>query len=98
MIVYLPGAMRDLRGIGRWYAAHRPERESVFFARLRNTLDLVEREPLLFPRISEVDGLRRARVLRSPYSLIVMVRDHERLIVAVIHGARRPDFWRGRAP
>jgi hypothetical protein len=70
----------------------------VFFARLRITLDLVEREPLLFPRIYEVDGLRRARVLRSPYSLIVMVRDDERLIVAVIHGARRPDFWRRRAP
>jgi plasmid stabilization system protein ParE len=96
MIVYLPGAMRDLRAIARWYAEHRPDGEERFFERLRATLDLVEKQPLLFPLISEADGLRKARVLRSAYSIVFMVRNRERRIVAVVHGARRPDFWRER--
>jgi hypothetical protein len=42
-------------------------------------------------------GLRRARVLRSPYAVHFAVRaDHVR-IVGIVHGARDPQTWERRA-
>ena len=97
MIVYLPGAMRDLRGISQWYGAKRPEGEARFFERLRMTMGRIEREPQSFPHALEALDVRKARVLRSPYSVAYIARtDHVR-ILAVIHGARRPGFWTRRA-
>ena len=46
MIVYLPGATADLRGIAQWYAAHRPEGQARFFERfLKGVANGFEREP-----------------------------------------------------
>jgi plasmid stabilization system protein ParE len=96
MIVYLPGAMRDLRGIARWYASHRPEGEARFFSRLRATVALIEEQPSMFPLVPEAGGVRKARVLRTPYSIAFVVHGSEQRVVAVIHGARRPGFWMER--
>lgn len=96
IVIYLPGAMRDLRGIARWYRSERPEGEARFFERLRTTMRHVERDPASFPIAVEDMGVHKARVLRSPYSIAFLVRRNELRIVAVIHGARRPGFWTGR--
>ena len=92
-VIYLPGAMRDLRGIALWYTKHLPEGEARFFARLRETLGRVERAPESFPLAIESLGVRKARVLRSAYAVAYMTRPNEVRLVAVIHGARRPGFW-----
>ena len=73
-VIYLPGAMRDLRGIALWYAKHLPEGEARFFARLRATLGRVERAPESFPLAIESLGVRKARVLRSAYAVAYLVR------------------------
>ena len=65
MIVYLPGAMRDLRGIAHWYRSERPEGEERFFERLRATLRHIERAPTTFAFAMEDIEVRKARVLRS---------------------------------
>jgi plasmid stabilization system protein ParE len=96
MIVYLPGALRDLRGIANWYKSERPEGEARFFQRLAVAVRQIEREPTGFPLALEDIGVRKARVLRSPYSVAYLVRRDEVRIVAVIHGARRPGFWTHR--
>jgi hypothetical protein len=69
IVVYLPGAMGDLRGIARWYRSERPEGETKFFERLRLTMRHIEREPESFPMALEDAKVRKARVLRSfePY-------------------------------
>jgi plasmid stabilization system protein ParE len=90
MIVYLPGALRDLRRIARWYRRRRPAYERRFFERLRVTIGLIERAPESFPAMLADTELRRARVLRSPYSVAFLVVAGEIHIVAVIHGARNP--------
>jgi len=97
MIVYLPGAMRDLRGIALWYRSKRPEGEARFFERLRATIRRVEQEPLGFPHALADLDVRKARVLRSPYSVAYVVKGSEVRIVAVIHGARHPAFWSRRS-
>src|SRR5258708_37571604 len=96
IVVYLPGAMRDLRGIARWYQSERPEGEARFFERLRATMRHIERDPESFPVALEDVKVHKARVLRSPYSVAFLVRSNEVRIVAVIHGARRPGFWKWR--
>jgi hypothetical protein len=45
----------------------------------------------------EAEGVRKARVLRSPYSVAyVVTSEHEIEIVAVVHGAKRPGWWTRR--
>jgi plasmid stabilization system protein ParE len=97
MIVYLPGAVRDLRSIARWYASHRPEGEARFFGRLRATIERIEAEPSSFPLVPGVEGVRKARVLRSPYWVAFVVHGGEQRVVAIVHGARRPGFWMRRS-
>ena len=96
MIVYLPGAMRDLRGIATWYSTNHPQGEARFFARLRETIGRIERDPTSFPVAIEDIDVRKARVLRSAYSVAYIARPNEVRLLAVIHGARRPGFWTHR--
>jgi plasmid stabilization system protein ParE len=93
MIVYLPGAMADLRGIAQWYAARRPEGQARFFERLRLTIGRVERQPTSFPIVLEDAGVRKARILRTAYWIAFVMKDEQVRVIAVVHGARRPDFW-----
>jgi plasmid stabilization system protein ParE len=90
MLVYSVSAMRDLRRIAIWYRKNRPAYEARFFERLRATLRRIEQTPANCPIVLAALGLRRARVLRSPYAVVFAVmRDHVR-IVGVLHGARHP--------
>jgi plasmid stabilization system protein ParE len=95
MIVYLPGAMQDLCGISRWYRSKRPEAEARLFERLRATVERIARNPLGFLIAAEDVDARRARVFRSPYSVVYVLRSNEVWIVAVFHGARWPGRWAG---
>lgn len=90
MTVYLPGALRDLRRIARWYRRRRPAYEQRFYERLRVTIGLIERAPESFALMLSDTEVRRARVLRSPYSVVFVVVAGEVHVVAVVHGARRP--------
>jgi plasmid stabilization system protein ParE len=90
MIVYLPGALRDLRRIARWYQKRRPAYESRFFERLRATIERVESAPASFPVMLADAELRRARVLRSPYFVAFLAFEGMVHVVAVVHGARKP--------
>ena len=98
MLVFNPSALGDLRRIALWYRRYRlPPYEALFFERLRATLRHVETSPTSFAIVLEDIGLRRARVLRSPYSIHFAVRaDHVR-IVGIVHGARDPQTWERRA-
>jgi len=40
--------------------------------------------------------LRWYRVRRLPYALLIGRVGEDRMVVAVAHERRRPDFWRGR--
>jgi hypothetical protein len=65
MIVYRPGAMRDLRGIALWYASHRPEAIARFFARLRATIERIEQQPASLHLVTDAGGVRKPVVLQT---------------------------------
>jgi plasmid stabilization system protein ParE len=95
-LVYADSAMADLRRIGAWYRRKRPEGLEPFFRRLRETLKRIERAPASFPIALERNGreLRRARILRSDYSIAFEVQAAEVVVFGVIHGARDPEEWK----
>ena len=97
MIVYREGAIRDIAEAARWYRRRRPAYEAKFFERLRETVRRIERAPHSCTFAMEAEGVRKARVLRSPYSVAyVVVSEREIEIVAVVHGAKKPGWWTRR--
>jgi plasmid stabilization system protein ParE len=95
-LVLADSAMTDLRRIGAWYRRKRPEGLEPFLRRLGEALNRIARSPSSFPIALERSGraLRRARVLRSPYSIAFEIRDMDLVVHGVIHGARDPIKWR----
>ncbi len=94
---YLAAARTELKEAVRWYAER-----GVPEAGLR----LIERSERLaqqlsarFPQI-EVPGtsavVRRALVKGFPYQLVFVQREDENVIIAVVHGKRRPLYWAKR--
>jgi plasmid stabilization system protein ParE len=97
MIRYREGAMRDIAEAARWYRRRRPAYEVRFFERLRETVRRIEEAPGSCAFAMEAEGVRKARVLRSPYSVAyVIINEHEIEIVAVVHGAKKPGWWTRR--
>ena len=52
--------------------------------------------PVRWPRDRSRPDVRRYRLHRFPYVLVYQIRNDHALIVAVMHGSRRPGYWRDR--
>ncbi len=97
MIRNREGAHRDIAEAAGWYRRWRPAYEGRFFERLRETVRRIEDAPLSCAIAMEAEGVRKARVKRSPYSIAYRVlTENEIEIIAVAHGARKPGWWTRR--
>ena len=65
-----------------------------FLADVQHTVDRLRTHPELGVDVSA--NLRRALLLRFPFSLSYSVEADEILIVSVAHHRRRPGYWRSR--
>lgn len=96
MIQYRGGALRDLAEIASWYRRTRPAYEARFFDRFRLTLQRLEAAPVGFPLVLEAEGVRKARIPRTDYSIAFVVLPRAVEVIAVVHGARKPGWWTKR--
>jgi plasmid stabilization system protein ParE len=73
-------------------------RGARFDAELLATFQRIDSSPQSFPRIARINRpvVRRAKVMKSPYSVVFYVHQGEPIIVAVEHGKREPLYWRER--
>ena len=80
------------------YEEQRPERGERFRRAVLAVYRRIDAGPLSYPRSRIVDRpiLRRAKVLKFPYSVFYYLLRGEPIIVAIAHGKRQPGFWRGR--
>jgi plasmid stabilization system protein ParE len=80
------------------YEQQRPERGARFRAEVRATYRRIQEGPLSFPRTQMVRRpiVRRAKVMRFPYSVFFYLHAGEPIIVAISHGRRHPGHWRRR--
>ncbi|MCP4661932.1 MAG: type II toxin-antitoxin system RelE/ParE family toxin [bacterium] len=91
---FLKPAREELKGAIGLYNQRRGGLGDEFLAEVENAIARILRQPLAWTRMSE--NARCCRTKRFPYGLIYQVRDHEILIVAVMHLRRRPGYWRDR--
>lgn len=84
MTMYLPGALRDVAAITRWYRATCPQEEKRFLACLRCAI-----EGTSCQRPDFACGTTYSEP-SAPYSVVFITRGAEVRIVAVIHRGLPP--------
>lgn len=84
-----------------WYENRRVGLGSEFERALDAALDLLEQDivPLTpVPGIAGTRDVKRLLLRRFPYSVVVLERRTEIVVIAFAHQARRPGYWRDRLP
>ena len=82
-----------------WYENERPGLGARFQAALESALDLIEEGVVPFsPVPGEAGGadLQRLVLRRFPFSIIVHIDEGETVVIAFVHHARPPGYWRNR--
>lgn len=88
-------AAREVGEAYEWYEAQSQGLGSEFEVAFELQLKRLEQVPLLYAEI--IPGVRRTLLPRFPYSVFYVVRDDRVHILAVIHNARNPKRWPGKA-
>jgi toxin ParE1/3/4 len=100
-IRFAEAASDELSEGAAWYEAQRPGLGDEFIAAVRATLDRV-RENLvpLTPILGECGEANAGKmaVRRFPYNVVVIDEAEERIVVAIAHQSRKPDYWQVRWP
>lgn len=94
-----PAAADEAADAVRWYESERPGLGSDFEHAVSAAIDIIEQElvPLVTVRSAAKKlGAKQLVLRRFPYSVIVVERPDEFLILAIAHHARRPYYWRSR--
>lgn len=78
----------------RYYAAVDPQLGAEFYQEVEQVIREVCAQPKRFRQIDR--SVRRALTEKFPYAVVFAERPTGILIVAVMHGMRRPGYWRTR--
>jgi plasmid stabilization system protein ParE len=88
-------ALTDLREAATWYDEQKPGLGDTFLEVLEDSLDRIEGNPLLYPRVR--GELRRAPLGRPfPHLIFYLPKGEILEVVAVFHPARNPRIWQRR--
>jgi toxin ParE1/3/4 len=82
-----------------WYESQSPGLGVEFETAIQAAIDVLEGQivPLIsLSGLASKHRLMRLVLRRFPYSVIVLDRDDETLVVAIAHHSRRPGYWRDR--
>jgi plasmid stabilization system protein ParE len=90
----LPQAEEEIDEALRWFSEIHPDLAEAFKLDLEHTLQRLLRRPAAWP--PHRAGTRRILVERFRYAVVYRDSAAELLVVAVMHQARRPGYWRGR--
>lgn len=93
-VAFHPGAAADYEEAYAWYAARGATLALEFEREVERCLRLIVEAPRRWPAFDS--QRRRIIVRRFPYSIVYEVTDAQIFVLAVVHGRRRPSYWRGR--
>lgn len=93
-IEFRPAAAKDLEEAAQWYEAQRSGLGREFLEEVQTALDAIVENSEQFPVLYR--NTRRALVRRFPYGIYFRTTLTRRLIVACMHGRRRPTRWQVR--
>jgi len=89
-----PAALDDSTAAEGWYRERSDAAAVAFVAELDQAVDRIGEAPERWPR--HTHGTRRLVLRRFPFTVIYRVGSAEVEVMAVAHGRRRPDYWKGR--
>ena len=93
-IEFRPSAAKDLEEAAEWYEAKQSDLGDEFLEAVRVVLSAIVENPKQFPVLYR--NTRRALVRRFPYGIYFRAISNRALIVACMHGRRRPTRWQSR--
>jgi plasmid stabilization system protein ParE len=93
-VEFHPDAVAEARAAFLWYSERSPSAADAFRAALDHAISAIRDNPQRWPR--HVHGTRKYRLRRFPYGVICRVTDAAIEVVAVVHGRRRPGYWKTR--
>ena len=89
-----PEAVAEVRGAARWYRERYPDAAKAFLIEFERALLRIAEAPKRWPVIES--GRRRFVLRRFPFSIVYRVQSGRVEVLAVVHGRRRPGYWRDR--
>lgn len=92
----LAPAARELEEAAAWYEAEQNGLGAGFLNEFERVAELLgEDSPPLVPVPGRAGkfGAKRILLHRFPFSVVVLIRKDEIVIVAVAHQSRRPGYW-----
>ena len=93
-LVFRPQAEAELLEARGWYEPQRAGLGQTFTETVDQALASIVADPLAHPRVH--GETRRALLRRFPYAVYFRVMTDEIVVLAVMHGRRRPQRWRVR--
>ena len=98
----LAAAADEAAEAAAWYESERYGLGAEFERAVNAALDLLEEDIVpLAPAVGEAArklGAKRLTLRRFPYDIVVRESGDEIIVIAFAHQARRPGYWRKRAP
>ena len=94
MTLFHPDAETEYLAAIDYYSAIGSRLAARFANAVEAAIARVAREPQRFREIAP--GIRLCRVTNFPYT--ILFSETNRLVLAVKHDRRDPDYWRGRSP
>jgi plasmid stabilization system protein ParE len=87
-IIVRPEAEDDLKETFSWYEDKRTGLGYDFLLHVDAGINFINRNPEIHP--IEYNGTRKHLIKRFPYKIIYLIEEEKIIILAVIHGKRRP--------
>ena len=93
-VIIRPEAENDLKQAFLWHEDKRRGLGYDFLLQVDAGLRFIERNPEIFPE--EYKKTRKHLIKRFPYKIIYLVEKQKIIVLAVIHGKRRPSLTKKR--
>jgi plasmid stabilization system protein ParE len=94
-------AAAEIEDAARWYGERDAALPGRLLAELEGAVSALAERPRAFPRVLGLPTrveVRRARLRRFPYALIITETPGAVRVIALAHLRRRPLYWAGRLP
>ena len=93
-IRFHPEAELEMIEAASWYEAQQTDLGKRFLTSVRDALNRIEINPLLYPVV--VDDVRRCLTKTFPFGVLFRVQTDCIAVMAVMHLHREPNYWKDR--
>jgi len=89
-----PEAEAEMIAAAAYYEAQQKDLGRRFLISVRDSLNRIQVNPLLYPIVEE--DVRRCLTRTFPYGVLFRAKPDELIIISVMHLHRDPDYWKKR--